>query len=140
VPTQWRKNCARTCSGISCGEDPCRDRRLARRERELGEVIEDVARARLIIWIALEAEAGGFAGPCPLPAVGRRPGGCPGGDGNDYRAATVRTTAERVTIARPKLRATTEAFASKLFGSEVTRSDALEALVIGGFVPGPAGA
>src|ERR1700745_757697 len=70
-------------------------------ERELGEVIEDVARpgARLTIQPALEA---GDA------RRGRR---------NGYSPATVKTTAGPVTVARPKLRGTTGAFASKLFGT-----------------------
>jgi hypothetical protein len=36
---------------------------------------------------------------------------------NGYAPATVKTTAGPVTLARPKLRGTTEAFASQLFGS-----------------------
>ena len=55
---------------------------------------------------------------------------------NGYSPATVKTTAGPVTVARPKLRGTTAAFASKLFGSTVTRSNALESLVIAGFVRG----
>ena len=51
---------------------------------------------------------------------------------NGYCAATVRTTAGPVTVAQPKLRGTTERFASALFGKSVTRSHALEALVIAG--------
>ena len=39
-------------------------------------------------------------------------------------------------MARPKLRGTTEAFASALFGKGVTKSNALETLVIAGFVRG----
>jgi len=39
-------------------------------------------------------------------------------------------------VARPKLRGTTEAFASQLFGKGVTKSNALETLVIAGFVRG----
>lgn len=39
-------------------------------------------------------------------------------------------------LARPKLRGTTERFASQLFGTGVTRTNALEALVIAGFVRG----
>ena len=39
-------------------------------------------------------------------------------------------------MARPKLRGTTEAFASALFGKGVTKSHALETLVIAGFVRG----
>jgi transposase-like protein len=41
-----------------------------------------------------------------------------------------------VTVERPKLRGTTEAFASQLFGTGVTKSNALESLVIAGFVRG----
>jgi transposase-like protein len=55
---------------------------------------------------------------------------------NGYSPATIKTTAGPVTVARPKLRGTTGAFASKLFGTTVTRSNALESLVIAGFVRG----
>ncbi|HET7014281.1 MAG TPA: transposase [Streptosporangiaceae bacterium] len=41
-----------------------------------------------------------------------------------------------VILARPKLRGTTEAFASRLFGSHVTKTNALETLVIASFVRG----
>ena len=41
-----------------------------------------------------------------------------------------------VTLERPKLRGTTEAFASRLFGTGVTRTNALESLVIASFVRG----
>jgi Transposase, Mutator family len=41
-----------------------------------------------------------------------------------------------VTLARPKLRGTTERFASQLFGTGVTKTNALESLVIAGFVRG----
>jgi transposase-like protein len=41
-----------------------------------------------------------------------------------------------VTVERPKLRGTTERFASQLFGKSVTKSNALESLVIAGFVRG----
>ena len=49
---------------------------------------------------------------------------------------TVKTAAGPVTLARPKLRGTTEAFASRLFGSHVTKTNALETLVIASFVRG----
>ena len=39
-------------------------------------------------------------------------------------------------MARPKLRGTTQAFASRLFGKGVTESNTLESLVIAGFVRG----
>jgi transposase-like protein len=49
---------------------------------------------------------------------------------------TVKTTAGPVTLARPKLHGTAEAFASRLFGSHVTKTSALESLVIASFVRG----
>ena len=49
---------------------------------------------------------------------------------------TVKTTAGPVALARPKLRGTSEAFASRLFGSHVTKTNALESLVIASFVRG----
>jgi hypothetical protein len=55
---------------------------------------------------------------------------------NGYCAATVKTTAGPVTVTRLKLRGTTDRFVSALFGKLVTRSNALEALVIAGFVRG----
>jgi putative transposase len=55
---------------------------------------------------------------------------------NGYCPTTVKTTAGLVTIERPKLRGTTERFASQLFGAGVTKTNALEALVIAGFVRG----
>ena len=106
-------------------------------ERELGEVIEDVARlgARLIIQSALEAEVEVFLGRARYQrAAGLQ--GAARGMRNGYCPATVKTTAGPVTVARPKLRGTTEAFASRLFGKSITRSNALESLVIAGFVRG----
>jgi putative transposase len=106
-------------------------------QRELAEVIEDVARlgARLIIQTALEAEVEVFlrraryqrSAAVEDARVGSR---------NGYCDATIKTTAGPVTIERPKLRGTTEAFASQLFGKSVTKSNALESLVIAGFVRG----
>ena len=106
-------------------------------DRELGEVIEDVARlgARLIIQTALEAEVEVFLGRARYQRSAAAEDGRPGMR-NGYGPATVKTTAGPVTIQRPKLRGTTEAFASKLFGSTVTKSNALESLVIAGFVRG----
>jgi putative transposase len=62
--------------------------------------------------------------------------GAAAGMRNGYCPATVKTTAGPVTVARPKLRGTTEAFASRLFGKSITKSNALESLVIAGFVRG----
>jgi putative transposase len=105
--------------------------------RELGEVIEDVARlgARLIIQTALEAEVEVFLGRARYQRAAAVEDGRPGSR-NGYSPATVKTTAGPVTVARPKLRGTTEAFASKLSGKSITKSNALESLVIGGFVRG----
>ena len=58
------------------------------------------------------------------------------GSRNGYREVTVKTTAGPVGLARPKLRGTSEAFASRLFGSHVTKTNALESLVIASFVRG----
>src|SRR5664279_1616502 len=106
-------------------------------QRDLSEVIEDVARlgARLIIQTAVEAEVEVFLGRARY----QRAADCPdarAGSRNGYSDATIKTTAGPVTIERPKLRGTTEAFASQLFGKSVTKSNALESLVIAGFVRG----
>src|SRR6266508_3284786 len=55
---------------------------------------------------------------------------------NGYCPTTIKTTAGPITIDRPKLRGTTERFASRLFGVGVTKTNALESLVIAGFVRG----
>jgi putative transposase len=106
-------------------------------QRELAEIIEDVARlgARLIIQTAVEAEVDVFLGRARY----QRAADCPdarAGSRNGYCDATIKTTAGPVTIERPKLRGTSEAFASQLFGKSVTKSNALESLVIAGFVRG----
>ena len=105
--------------------------------RELAEIIEDVARlgARLIIQTAVEAEVEVFLGRARYQRAADCPDARPGSR-NGYCDATIKTTAGPVTIARPKLRGTTEAFASQLFGKSVTKSNALESLVIAGFVRG----
>lgn len=105
--------------------------------RELSEIIEDVARlgARLIIQTAVEAEVDVFLGRARY----QRAAECPdarAGSRNGFCESTIKTTAGPVTVARPKLRGTTEAFASALFGKGVTKSNALESLVIAGFVRG----
>ena len=55
---------------------------------------------------------------------------------NGYSPVTVKTTAGPVTLERPKLRGTSDKFSSRLFGGTVTRTNALESLVIAGFVRG----
>jgi putative transposase len=105
--------------------------------RDLCEVIEDIARlgARLIIQTAVEAEVDVFLGRARY----QRAADCPdarAGSRNGYCDTTIKTTAGPITIERPKLRGTTETFASQLFGKSVTKSNALESLVIAGFVRG----
>src|SRR6201987_1857630 len=105
--------------------------------KPLPEILEDVARlgAQLLMQAALEAEITEFLGrdryhrtaPCENARRGSR---------NGYPKLTVKTTAGQVQLSRPKLRGTTEAFASRLFGSHVTKTNALETLVIASFVRG----
>jgi putative transposase len=104
---------------------------------ELCEVIEDVARlgARLIIQTALEAEVEVFLGRARYQRAADVED-ARAGSRNGYCDTTIKTTAGPVTVARPKLRGTTEAFCSQLFGKSVTKSNALESLVIAGFVRG----
>jgi transposase-like protein len=105
--------------------------------RQLPEILEEVARlgAQLLMQAALEAEISEFLGrdryQRAVACADARPG-----SRNGYREVTVKTTAGPVTLARPKLRGTTEAFASRLFGSHVTKTNALETLVIASFVRG----
>ena len=106
-------------------------------DRELPEILEDVARlgAQLLMQAALEAEVTEFLGRdryqrAALAEDARA------GSRNGYREVTVKTTAGPVALARPKLRGTTGAFASRLFGSHVTKTNALESLVIASFIRG----
>lgn len=104
---------------------------------DLAKTLEQVARlgARLIIQTAVEAEVEEFLRRARYQRVtqvqdaraGSRNGFCP---------TTIKTTAGPVTVQRPKLRGTTEKFASRLFGAGVTRTNALESLVIAGYVRG----
>jgi putative transposase len=104
---------------------------------DLAGAIERVAQlgARLLLQAALEAEVAPFLGrdryeraaACEDPRTGMRNGYCP---------TTVKTTAGPITLERPKRRGTTEQFASQLFGKGVTKTNALESLVIAGFVRG----
>lgn len=106
-------------------------------DRDLTEVLEDVARlgARLIMQTAVEAEVTEFLGRTRYQrAAGVEDARA--GSRNGYCPTTIKTTAGPVTIERPKLRGTTEAFASRLFGQGVSRTNALESLTIAGFVRG----
>src|SRR6266542_6690227 len=106
-------------------------------DRPLPEVLEEVARlgAQLLMQAALEAEVTEFLGRSRYQRAAAGEDARPGSR-NGYREVTVKTTAGPVALARPKLRGTTEAFASRLFGSHVTKTNALESLVIAAFVRG----
>ena len=104
---------------------------------DLSRAIERVAQlgAQLLLQSALEAEVSAFLGrdryeraaSCEDARAGMRNGYCP---------TSVKTTAGPITLARPKIRSVTERFASQLFGKGVTKTNALESLVIAGFVRG----
>ena len=98
------------------------------------EHFEEVARAavRLVFQTALESEVTEFFGR-ERYARGERE---QAGSRNGYSPMTIKTTAGEVTLQRPKTRGTEVAFASRLLGAGVTRTNALEALVIAGFVRG----
>lgn len=101
---------------------------------ELGAALEDVARlsVRLVFQAALEAEVTEFLGRDRY-ARGER---AREGLRNGYSDITVKTTAGPVELRRPKVRGTLAAFSSRLLGKGVTRTNALEALVISGWVRG----
>ena len=105
--------------------------------RPLPEILEEVARlgAQLLMQAALEAEVTEFLGRDRYQRAAASAGARPGSR-NGYREVSVKTTAGPVGLARPKLRGTAEAFASRLFGSYVTKTNALESLVIASFVRG----
>jgi putative transposase len=103
----------------------------------LGDVLEKVARlgARLLLQTALEAEVTEFL--CRNRYERRKAAReARAGSRNGYGDLTIKTTAGPLTLERPKLRGTTEAFASRLLGKGVTRTNALESLVIASFVRG----
>lgn len=104
---------------------------------DLAAVIEQVARigARLLLQTALEAEVSEFLGRERYARAATSENARPGSR-NGYCETTIKTTAGPVTLSRPKLRGTSEAFASRLLGTGVTKTHALESLVIAGFVRG----
>ena len=106
-------------------------------DRDLVGILEDVARlgARLLIQAAVEAEVTEFLGRARSQRAANTEDARPGAR-NGYCPTTSKTTAGPVTIDRPKLPGTTERFASRLFGAGVTKTNALESLVIAGFVRG----
>jgi len=108
-------------------------------DQPLGEILEQVARAsvRLVLQAALEAEVTEFLGrdryqrTSDPDALAARPG-----YRNGHQPLTIKTTTGPVTLQRPKLRGTNQLFASRLLGKGVTRTNALESLVIAGYVRG----
>jgi putative transposase len=103
-------------------------------DQDLSVILEQVARlsVRLVLQAALEAEVTAFLG---RDRYQRDPGARPGYR-NGHQPVTVKTTSGPVTLERPKLRGADAAFASRLLGKGVTRTHALEALVIAGYVRG----
>jgi len=106
-------------------------------EGDLGEALEQVARlgARLLLQSALEAEITEFLGRNRYErrALARA---ARAGSRNGFAPLTIKSTTGPITLQRPKLRGTDVAFASRLLGAGVTKTNALESLVIAGFVRG----
>jgi putative transposase len=102
--------------------------------QDLGQVLEQVARlsVRLVMQAALEAEVTEFLGRERYVRGERERAGYR----NGHTELTVKTTAGPVVLERPKLRDTTEPFTSRLLGKGGSRTNALEALVLSGFVRG----
>jgi putative transposase len=105
-------------------------------DRDLGSILEEVARlsVRLVLQAALEAEVEEFLGRARYERRGH--GDRPGSRNGHQPPMTVKTTMGAVQLQRPKLRGTDQAFCSRLFGAGVTRTNALESLVISGWVRG----
>jgi len=104
--------------------------------RSLAENLEDVAKltVRLMLQVAVEAEVDEFLGRARYE---KRTDEHPAGSRNGWQPpAAIKSTMGAVELRRPKLRGTDEKL---LFGSGVTRTnalEALEALVISGWVRG----
>jgi transposase-like protein len=88
----------------------------------------------LVFQTALEAEVEEFLGRARYER--RDDQDRPGSRNGHQPPMAVRTTMGAVELQRPKLRGTDEAFCSRLFGAGVTRTNALESLVISGWVRG----
>src|SRR5512133_2983166 len=105
-------------------------------DHDLASILEDVARlsVRLVLQTALEAEVAEFLGRARYER--RDDTDRPGSRNGHQPPMTVKTTMGAVQLQRPKLRGTDQAFCSRLFGAGVTRTNALESLVISGWVRG----
>jgi transposase-like protein len=105
-------------------------------DQDLSTVLEEVGRltVRLLMQQAIEAEVDAFLGRRRYEP---RTEDCPAGSRNGWQPPrAVRTTMGAVELQRPKLRDTDERFCSQLFGLGVTRTAALEALVVSVWVRG----
>ena len=105
-------------------------------DRDLASVLEEVGRltVRLLLQQAIETEVDVFLGRAPYE---RRSAESPPGSRNGWQPpVAVKTTMGPVELSRPKLRDTDEKFCSQLFGLGVTRTNALEALVVSAWVRG----
>jgi putative transposase len=105
-------------------------------DHDLASILEDVARlsVRLVLQTALEAEVEEFLGRARYERRGDTDR--PGSRNGHQPPMTVKATMGAVQLQRPKLRGTDQAFCSRLFGAGVTRTNALESLVISGWVRG----
>jgi putative transposase len=105
-------------------------------DRDLTSILEDVARlsVRLVFQTVLEAEVEEFLGRARYERHGDADR--PGSRNGHQPPMTVKTTMGAVELQRPKLRGTDQVFCSRLFGAGVTRTNALESLVIAGWVRG----
>lgn len=105
--------------------------------RQLGDTLEEVARigARLLLQTVLEAEVAEFLGRNRYERRGATTG-TRAGSRNGHSDLTVKTTAGPVVLKRQKLRGTADKFTSRLLGKGVTRTNALESLVIASYVRG----
>ncbi|MCV7152728.1 transposase [Mycobacterium pyrenivorans] len=90
----------------------------------------------MLLQSPIEAEVTAFLGRDRCQRVAASGEDSRVGMRNGYCPTTVKTTAGPVTLQRPKVRDTTERFASQPFGNGVTKTNALESLVIAGFVRG----
>ena len=106
-------------------------------EGDLGEVLEKVAglAARLLLQTALEAEVTEFLGRHRYERR-KEAKEAKNGSRNGFSPLSIKTTTGELTLQRPKLRGTTEAFASRLLGQGVCRTNAIESLIIAGYVRG----
>ena len=105
--------------------------------QNLSPAIEQVAQlgAQLLLQCALEAQVTMMLGRERYERAASCQDAC-AGMRNGYCATTIKTTAGPVTLQRPKVRGTTERVADRLCGKGVTKTNALESLVIAGFVRG----